>query len=117
MKNGIHPPNYRFKQYKTKACKTCKVKSACTLAKNGKTIQRSEYQGAVEKNKENILANPGLYKQRKVLVEHPFGTMKRQWGFDHIMIKKTKASASADVGFIFLPTTWGGSSISSEMGH
>lgn len=94
--------NYRFKQYKTKACQSCHSKSACTLAKNGKIIQRSEYQGAVERNKENILANPGLYKQRQALVEHPFGTMKRQWGFDHIMTKKTKARASADVGFIFI---------------
>ncbi len=97
-----HSPNYRFKQYKTKACQTCQVKSACTLAKNGKIIQRSEYQGAVERNKENIAANPVLYKQRQALVEHPFGTMKRQWGFDHIMTRKTKARASADVGFIFI---------------
>jgi len=95
-------PNYRFKQYKTKACQTCQAKSACTLAKNGKIIQRSEYQRAVERNKENILANPELYKQRQALVEHPFGTMKRQWGFDHIMTKKTKARASADVGLMFI---------------
>jgi len=95
-------PNYRFKQYKTKACQTCRAKSACTLAKNGKIIQRSEYQGAVERNRENILSNPELYKKRQALVEHPFGTMKRQWGFDHIMTKKTKARASADVGFIFI---------------
>ena len=95
-------PNYRFKQYKTKACQTCLAKSDCTLAKNGKVIQRSEYQGAVERNKENIRANPELYKRRQALVEHPFGTMKRQWGFDHIMTKKTKARASADVGFIFI---------------
>jgi len=95
-------PNYRFKQYKTKACQTCPVKLLCTLAKNGKIIQRSEYQDAVDKNKENILANPGLYKKRQAIVEHPFGTIKRQWGFDHIMTKKTKARASADVGFIFI---------------
>lgn len=95
-------PNYRFKQYKTKACQTCLVKSACTLAKNGKIIQRSEYQQAVDQNKQNILANPKLYKHRQALVEHPFGTMKRQWGFDYILTKKTKARASADVGFIFI---------------
>lgn len=95
-------PNYRFKQYKTKACQTCLVRPACSLAKNGKIIQRSEYQDAVDRNKENILANPELYKRRQALVEHPFGTMKRQWGFDHIMTKKTKARASADVGFMFI---------------
>lgn len=95
-------PNYRFKQYKTKACQTCLLKPECTLAKNGKIIQRSEYQKAVEKNKENIQEQPELYKQRQALVEHPFGTMKRQWGFDHIITKKTKTRASADVGFIFI---------------
>jgi len=95
-------PKYRFKQYKTKACKSCLVKSECTLAKNGKIIQRSEYQYAVDQNKENLLANPELYKRRQALVEHPFGTIKRQWGFDYIMTKKTKARASADVGFIFI---------------
>jgi len=95
-------PNYHFKQYKTKACQSCLARSECSLAKNGKIIQRSEYQDAVEKNKENILANPAIYKRRQALVEHPFGTIKRQWGFDHIMTKKTKARASADVGFIFI---------------
>ena len=95
-------PNYRFKQYKTKACEGCPLRSECTLAKNGKIIQRSEFQDAVEKNKQNILANPELYKRRQALVEHPFGTMKRQWGLDYILTKKTKARASADVGFIFI---------------
>ena len=35
-------------------------------------------------------------------MEHPFGTMKRQWGFDHIMTKKSMERAAADVGFIFI---------------
>jgi len=94
--------NYRFKQYKTSACKTCPVKAECTKSKNGKIIHRSEYQEAVEQNKMNIKGDPDFYKQRQALVEHPFGTMKRQWGFDHIMTKKTKKHASADVGFIFI---------------
>jgi len=28
--------------------------------------------------------------------------MKRQWGFDYIITKKTKVHAKADVGFIFI---------------
>ena len=94
--------NYRFKHYKTSACKTCPVRDQCTESKNGKVIHRSEYQPAVEINKANIKANPDLYKQRQSTVEHPFGTMKRQWGFDYIITKKTMARASADVGFIFI---------------
>jgi hypothetical protein len=33
---------------------------------------------------------------------HSFGTIKRQWGFDHILSRKGKKRASADVGFILI---------------
>ena len=95
-------PNYKFRHYKTSACSSCIVRDECTTSKNGKVIHRSEYQHAVEKNKVNIHNDPDFYKQRQSIVEHPFGTMKRSWGYDHIMTKKTKKHASADVGFIFI---------------
>ena len=38
----------------------------------------------------------------RAIVEHPFGTIKRQWGFDHILTKRGKLRASSDVGFIFI---------------
>ena len=28
-----------------------------------------------------------LYKKRQDIVEHPFGTLKRQWGYDHTLMK------------------------------
>jgi hypothetical protein len=34
-------------------------------------------------------------------VEHPYGTIKRQWGFNYVMTKKTIQRASADVGLVF----------------
>ena len=54
-----------------------------------------------EQNKLNIKANPTLYKKRQAIVEHPYGILKRQWGFYYIMTKKTKKHASADVGLMF----------------
>lgn len=33
-------------------------------------------------------------------MEHPYGTIKRQWGFNYILTKKGINRASADVGFI-----------------
>jgi transposase len=93
--------NFKFKQYKTKACINCPVKQHCTTSKVGKVVQRSEYQPAIEANKANMEAQPDLYKLRQMIVEHPFGTMKRSWGFDYIITKKTILSASADMGFIF----------------
>ena len=57
-------PNYRFKQYKTKGLRrVCCQDLLAHLPKNGKIIQRSEYQDAVEQNKQNILANPERYKR------------------------------------------------------
>lgn len=95
--------NYTFKQYKTKACKICPVRSECTTAKvNGKVIQRSEYSQYIQQNTKRVTANETLYKKRQALVEHPFGTIKRQWGFDHIMTKKGINAASADLGLIAL---------------
>jgi transposase len=93
---------YRVKQYKTKNCKRCSVKALCTKAKYQRIIERHEFAEALELNRENISQNPELYAQRQSIVEHPFGTMKRQWGFDHIMTKKTIKRASSDVGFIFI---------------
>jgi len=93
---------YRAKQYKTRNCKNCPVKSSCTKASRQRIIERHEYAEAVEINKQNISKTPEIYAQRQAIVEHPFGTMKRGWGFDHIMTKKTIKRATADVGFIFI---------------
>jgi transposase len=91
---------YEFKRYTTKACVTCNVKDECSKAVYGKGIQRSEYQELIEANKERVKQNENYYKRRQAIVEHPYGTIKRQWGFDHIMTKETMERASADVGLI-----------------
>ena len=93
---------YRVKQYKTKHCKICELRASCTKSKSGRIIERHEFADNLERNKRAIKERPEIYKQRQAVVEHPFGTMKRAWGFDHIMTKKTMKHASADVGFIFI---------------
>lgn len=93
---------YQFKRYTTKDCKQCKVKDLCTKAKYGKGIQRSEYQDYINQNKGRIENNKEYYRKRQAIVEHPYGTIKRQWGFSYIMTKKYKKRAQADLGFIFI---------------
>ena len=39
---------------------------------------------------------------RQTIVEHPYGTLKRQWGFSYILTKKGIGRASSDVGFMFI---------------
>ena len=86
--NGTFYINHRgksnqseFKQYKTKACKGCPVRELCTTAKNGRLLARNIYTPVYEENKRNMEADPELYRRRQAIVEHPFGTIKRQWGF------------------------------------
>jgi transposase len=93
---------YRVKQYKTSHCKDCHLRASCTKSKSGRIIERHEFAESLARNKRAQEKRPEIYKQRQSIVEHPFGTMKRQWGYDHVMTKKTKKHASADVGFIFI---------------
>jgi len=90
-----------IKHYKTKKCLTCPAFAKCTKNKKGRVIERSEHAPYIEKNKQNIENNYQTYKRRQAIVEHPYGIIKRQWGFYYIMTKKGKKRASADVGLIF----------------
>jgi transposase len=103
-KSGAHRSRIRVKHYKTKACKGCPVFSLCTSNTRGKgrVIERSEYAQYIEQNRVNVENNKDAYKQRQAIVEHPYGTIKRQWGFSYILTKQGKARASADFGFMFI---------------
>lgn len=78
--------SFRFKTYRTDACKTCPLRSRCTKLPK-RIIQRSEYQDAVDTNDNNIKQNPKYYKRRQAICEHPFGTIKRHWGYTHTLLK------------------------------
>ena len=85
-KGEANETSYRFKTYRTHACKTCSLKTQCTKLPK-RIIQRSEYQDAVDINDNNIKQNPHYYKRRQAICEHPFGTIKRHFGFTHTLLK------------------------------
>jgi hypothetical protein len=91
-----------FKQYKTRSCKTCQARSQCTRSKTCRLIHRSEYAEYYEVNRRNYEEKEHLYKRRQAIVEHHYGTLKRQWGFSYILTKRGMAKASSDVGFMFI---------------
>jgi radical SAM protein with 4Fe4S-binding SPASM domain len=100
-KNNAGEVSYRFRNYTTPQCKTCEVRPLCTKsAVNGKQVRRSEYAEHIENNKKRVLNSEKLYKRRQAIVEHPFGTIKRQWGFNYIITKKYIERAEADFGLI-----------------
>ena len=51
-------------------------------------------------------ANKELYRKRQAIVEHPYGIIKRQWGFYYVSTKKGINRAAADVDLSLLPTTY-----------
>jgi len=91
-----------FKQYKTKACKKCPMRSKCTRSEKERLIQRSEYAEYYERNRINTIEKEHLYKRRQTIVEHPYGTIKRQWGFNYILTKRGMDRAGSDVGLMFI---------------
>ncbi len=91
-----------FKQYKTKACRKCPARSHCTRSKKERLIQRSEYAEYYQRNLKNTHEKENLYKRRQAIVEHPYGTIKRQWGFNYILTKKGIGRAGSDVGLMFI---------------
>lgn len=80
--------NHRVKHYKTKACKGCAVRHLCTQNKNGRFIERGIYQEELENNATRVNQNPDYYRLRQQITEHQFGTLKRQWGFTHTLVRK-----------------------------
>jgi len=93
---------YKFKRYTTSHCKNCEQRLQCTGGnRNGRTIDRSEYAESLEANTERVTQNPDYYRQRQQIIEHIFGTLKRQRGFTHALVKG-KEKVLGEVGLMFI---------------
>jgi hypothetical protein len=91
-----------FKQYRTRSCKSCPAHSQCTRSKKGGILSRTTFADYYEKNRKAYQEKEHLFKRRQAIVEHPYCTLKRQWGFSYILTKKGISRASSDVGFMFI---------------
>jgi transposase len=80
--SGTSRAHYKAYIYKTKACATCTIREDCTSNKEGRIIERTEYQNVIDENRERVTANKDYYKLRQQIIEHQFGVLKRQWGFN-----------------------------------
>ena len=91
---------HKVKHYKNRqACKVCPVRHLCTTNKNGRFIERSIYQEALEENQKRVEENPEYYRLRQQITEHQFGTLKRQWGFTHTLMR-VKQNVLSEVNLI-----------------
>ena len=83
------------------ACLSCPVKNRCTKAVNGRTIFRHRNQDFLDEVDRQTQENLKTYKLRQMIVEHPFGTIKRAWGASYFLTRR-KASVSAEIALSFL---------------
>lgn len=78
----------KYKVYKNKrACEKCSLRDKCTKSKSGRTIHRNLVQPFLDEIDRRTRENKSLYEQRKMIVEHPFGTIKRIWGYSYFLTR------------------------------
>jgi len=81
FKENTSKDEVRYKRYQYNNCNVCIKKSKCTTAKGNRTISRSEYEDYCDEVSKITSEKNDVYKQRKEIVEHPFGTIKGSWGY------------------------------------
>lgn len=83
-RNGI---SNQYKIYTCSHCSTCPYLQKCTTSINGRSIKRNIKEDRLLELDNEYKSDSSLYKLRKSLVEHPFGTIKRSLGLTHVYIK------------------------------
>jgi len=59
------------------------------------------FEEAVVNNRLRVINNRDKYKRRQAIVEHPFGTIKRSWGYYYTLLKG-KEKVEAEYSLVFL---------------
>ncbi|MFZ5967345.1 MAG: IS1182 family transposase [Bacillota bacterium] len=90
---------YDYRNYET--CKDCPYKSRCTKSEKGRSIFRHVDQDFLDTINLQTELNMNKYKLRQMIVEHPFGTIKRSWGAYYFLTRR-KVSVTAEVSLTFL---------------
>ena len=78
-----------LKHYETLACNTCSQRPQCTWRKKGpRRVSRRQDEDILEQMEQRKRENPTILPQRKCIVEHPFGTMKRTMNQGYFLMKR-----------------------------
>ncbi len=77
----------QLRVYWTKQCGSCALKAKCTTGKE-RRIKRWEKEHILEAAEAILKKNPDAMRQRKRLVEHPYGTIKHWMGSTHFLMKR-----------------------------
>ncbi|KNY26121.1 IS1182 family transposase [Pseudobacteroides cellulosolvens] len=86
--------------YNYEECQNCPYRDKCTTSKYGRHIERNPKEEIVENAIERFNANGAKYKKRQMIVEHPFGTLKRVMNFEYFLLRGKKL-VSGETGLAF----------------
>lgn len=96
-----HP---RRDYYDSAVCKDCGDRAKCTASKaHGRIISRGHYQDALDAVSKRMKTAVGreIFRQRKKIIEHPFGTTKAVWGFRQFLCcTKERTTAKQSLAFL-----------------
>ena len=89
--------------YRSMCCASCSVRGKCTRNKRGRYMFRGEFDGAVDRLRARLSTSEGKMKcrLRRMLVEHPFGTIKRAFNQGYLLLKGLR-KVKGEVGFTML---------------
>lgn len=89
------------KEYRNSdACNECVNRCKCTKAKSGRSIFRNEFSDNVDNLISRVENDKNKYSQRKSIVEHPFGTIKRSMNFTYLLLRNlTKVKGEVSLAF------------------
>jgi len=76
-----------IKNYRTSACGRCALRPRCTRNQDGRKLTRWVDEHLLEDMEQRLQQQPERLSQRKVLAEHPFGTMKRAMDQGYFLLK------------------------------
>jgi transposase len=76
-----------LRYYRAKDCRSCVLKKQCTRNQANRTITREEDEHLLEAMAARVRAHPEKMRLRKALCEHPFGTLKRWFGYTYFLMK------------------------------
>lgn len=77
-----------LKHYYTSACTHCEMRPQCTKRAEGpRQVTRLVNEEALERMAARMTADPEKFKLRKMLAEHPYGTLKRAWNHGYFLMR------------------------------
>jgi len=86
-RSSTHEKGRQVRYYRASGCAACALKPQCTRNKANRTITREQDEAVMEAMAARVKAHPEKMRLRKQLCEHPFGTIKRFFGYTYFLLK------------------------------